>query len=131
MKDKVTKKAVEREIRKFARKVSAEDVLSTVKQERTFRRLFSCVEVLSRYGDDVKLVFSMLKDYMKGRYTVIPWRSITVLVGVLAYVLSPVDLIPDFIPVVGWSDDCLALAGVLAFVRRDLEDYRAWKAQQA
>lgn len=27
----------------------------------------------------------------------------------LLYVLSPIDMIPDFIPVVGWADDLLAL----------------------
>lgn len=27
----------------------------------------------------------------------------------LLYVLSPIDLIPDFIPVVGWADDLVAL----------------------
>ena len=50
------------------------------------------------------------------------------LVGSLAYVLAPIDLIPDFIPVIGWSDDCLALAGALAFAKMDLEEYKAWKA---
>jgi len=34
-----------------------------------------------------------------------------ILVSILAgaYVLSPVDFIPDFIPVLGWSDDLLAV----------------------
>ena len=127
---KVTKKQAENEVMKYAGKVSGDDVASTVKQEGAFKKLFSCVEKLSEYKDEVALVFSMLKDYVSGKYTKVPWRTIAVLVGSLAYVLAPIDLIPDFIPVIGWSDDCLALAGALAFAKMDLEEYKAWKAKQ-
>ena len=108
--------------------LQVDDVASTVKQEGAFKKLFSCVEKLSEYKDEVALVFSMLKDYVSGKYTKVPWRTIAVLVGSLAYVLAPIDLIPDFIPVIGWSDDCLALAGALAFAKMDLDEYKAWKA---
>lgn len=127
---KVTKKQAENEVMKYAGKVSGDDVASTVKQEGAFKKLFSCVEKLSEYKDEVALVFSMLKDYVSGKYTKVPWRTIAVLVGSLAYVLAPIDLIPDFIPVIGWSDDCLALAGALAFAKMDLEEYEAWKAER-
>lgn len=37
----------------------------------------------------------------------------------LAYLLSPVDLVPDFIPVIGWADDVVVVAWSLrAVVRR-------------
>jgi len=40
-------------------------------------------------------------------------RTKTVLVGVAVYLASPVDLIPDFIPLVGYLDDVLLVAVVL------------------
>ena len=125
---RVTRKQAADEVMKYAGKVSGDDVASTVGQEGTFRKLFSCVEKLSEYKDDVVLVFSMLKDYVSGRYTKVPWRTISVLVGSLVYVLTPLDLIPDFIPAIGWSDDCLAFAAALAFAKMDLDEYKAWKA---
>lgn len=39
-------------------------------------------------------------------------RIIIILLAVL-YIVSPIDLIPDFIPVIGWIDDLIA--GIVAF----------------
>ena len=36
------------------------------------------------------------------------------------YVISPVDLIPDVLPVIGWLDDVGVLGLALAFVTRDM-----------
>lgn len=40
------------------------------------------------------------------------------LVVLLAYLLSPIDLVPDFIPVIGYLDDAIVVALVLRFVTR-------------
>jgi uncharacterized membrane protein YkvA (DUF1232 family) len=50
-------------------------------------------------------------------------RSAKIALGaVLLYLASPIDLIPDFIPFVGWLDDALLVAvvldGILSFVDR-------------
>lgn len=45
-----------------------------------------------------------------------PWAA-KVLAGIaVAYALSPVDLIPDFIPLLGWLDDVLILPGLVALI---------------
>jgi uncharacterized membrane protein YkvA (DUF1232 family) len=47
-----------------------------------------------------------------------PWYAKVVCVAVLAYALSPIDLIPDFIPVLGYLDDLILVpAGVLLAVK--------------
>jgi uncharacterized membrane protein YkvA (DUF1232 family) len=40
----------------------------------------------------------------------VPWRSRIVSGALLAYLLSPIDLVPDFVPVAGHLDDALILA---------------------
>lgn len=47
-----------------------------------------------------------------------PWLAKAVAVGVVAYALSPFDLIPDFIPVIGLLDEVVLLPlGILLVVR--------------
>jgi uncharacterized membrane protein YkvA (DUF1232 family) len=40
-----------------------------------------------------------------------PWYVKAFLILIVAYVLSPIDLIPDFIPVIGYLDDVVLVAG--------------------
>ena len=45
----------------------------------------------------------------------VPWYAKVLAIGVVAYAFSPIDLIPDFIPVLGYLDDLVILPiGVLA-----------------
>ena len=52
----------------------------------------------------------------------IPRRRKLALVALLGYLASPIDLVPDFIPVVGQLDDVLAVVLVLRFVLRSADD---------
>ena len=65
---------------------------------------------LSKFMKDVKLYFKMLSDVFSRRYTRVPKGTVAAIVGTLLYVLSPVDVIPDVIPVVGYLDDTAVLA---------------------
>jgi uncharacterized membrane protein YkvA (DUF1232 family) len=55
----------------------------------------------------------------------LPRRWRWALVGLVAYLASPIDLIPDFIPVLGQLDDVVIAALVLRGARRALRDYAA------
>ena len=69
----------------------------------------------------------MLKDYKAKRYTEVPWRSIGLLsVGIL-YFLNPMDLMPDIIPILGLTDDAVALAAIFKSLQSDLKLYCEWR----
>ena len=56
--------------------------------------------------------------YRAGRDPRVPWYAKALAICVAAYALSPIDLIPDFIPVLGYLDDLIILPlGVLLVVR--------------
>lgn len=52
----------------------------------------------------------------------VPWPARLLAIAVAAYALSPIDLIPDFIPVLGWLDDLLIVPLGLWVVRRLVAD---------
>ena len=60
-----------------------------------------------------------------------PWSARLVIAGVVAYALSPIDLIPDFIPLLGYLDDLILLpAGIaLAISLIPAEVFAEYRAQ--
>ncbi|NMK46478.1 YkvA family protein [Achromobacter sp. Bel] len=51
--------------------------------------------------------------WFAGKHPRTPWYAKAVGVFVVAYALSPIDLIPDFIPILGYIDDVLLLPGLI------------------
>jgi uncharacterized membrane protein YkvA (DUF1232 family) len=51
--------------------------------------------------------------WFAGRHPRTPWHAKALGLFVVAYALSPIDLIPDFIPVLGYVDDVLLLPGLI------------------
>jgi uncharacterized membrane protein YkvA (DUF1232 family) len=56
--------------------------------------------------------------YLSARDPRVPWYAKAVALAVAAYALSPIDLIPDFIPVIGYLDDLIIVPlGIVLAVR--------------
>ena len=51
--------------------------------------------------------------WFAGKHPKTPWYAKALGLFVVAYALSPIDLIPDFIPVLGYVDDVLLLTGLI------------------
>ncbi len=81
----------------------------------------------TRLLDDFKLLTLLLKDYWRGEYRDISFRSILVFLAGIIYVLSPFDALPDFIPFIGQIDDTVILIFCIFFLEKDLHKYREWK----
>lgn len=56
--------------------------------------------------------------YLAARDPRVPWYAKVVALAVAAYALSPIDLIPDFIPVIGYLDDLIIVPLGIALVVR-------------
>jgi uncharacterized membrane protein YkvA (DUF1232 family) len=82
---------------------------------------------LGKYWDDIKLMIGLIGDYYSGKYRDIPWKVLTSIVGAVAYFISPVDAIPDIIPILGYTDDAFILKLALDFAKEDLDKYKSWK----
>jgi len=47
--------------------------------------------------------------------------------GGLLYFILPADLIPDFIPVIGYLDDLAVLTTIMNSLQKEICDYHIWK----
>jgi uncharacterized membrane protein YkvA (DUF1232 family) len=47
--------------------------------------------------------------YLAARHPLTPWYAKLLVAGIVAYAFSPIDLIPDFVPVLGYVDDLILI----------------------
>ena len=47
--------------------------------------------------------------YLAARHPQTPWYAKLIVAGLVAYALSPIDLIPDFVPILGFVDDLVLI----------------------
>ena len=67
------------------------------------------------------------RAYYRGDYRNIRIANLVVIIGAIMYVLDPWDLIPDWIPGLGFMDDATILAFAVQKTRQTLDDFKAWE----
>jgi uncharacterized membrane protein YkvA (DUF1232 family) len=80
--------------------------------------------------DNGLLMIDFVRDYSSGRYREIPYWAVSAAALSLIYVLSPVDLVPDFIVGAGFLDDAAVVAFSLRLIEAELAKYKEWKDRQ-
>ncbi|BBP75410.1 DUF1232 domain-containing protein [Pseudomonas gingeri NCPPB 3146 = LMG 5327] len=85
---------------------------------------------LGKLKEDLKLLQVLCLAYWRGEYREISYKSMIIVVAGLMYFLSPIDAIPDFIPVFGMLDDIAVLAWVMNTLDQELNAFRAWRERQ-
>ncbi len=75
----------------------------------------TCREKIRQHA--VNLKTETIALYLAARHPATPWYARLLAAVVAAYALSPIDLIPDFIPVLGYLDDLVIVPLGLACVR--------------
>lgn len=73
-------------------------------------------------------IFSRLASaYASGKYRNISWKSVLIVLAAIIYFLNPIDLIPDLVPVLGFTDDFSVLLWVYSTVGAEVDKFLAWE----
>ncbi|MCU0471699.1 MAG: YkvA family protein [Arcicella sp.] len=78
-------------------------------------------------AEKITMIGRMLKAYASGEYKIIPWSSIVKIIAVLIYFISPIDVIPDFLPIIGLTDDLALITWLFTSLSDDLANFEAWE----
>lgn len=129
MENKFTDEMLESQISKNTKE--AEELLKDEdRMERFLERLerkLEKVPVVGKQLSNIPMLVSLVRSYIRKDYRDVPLGSIIAIVSALIYFLSPIDLLPDSIPVLGYVDDGAVFAFVWKMVADDIEEYRKWQ----
>ena len=75
-------------------------------------------------------IVRMMRAWFSGTYRVMPWRSLGVLILVGLYAINPIDLIPDYLPIIGVIDDAAIFTFLYRSLKRDAELFMQWESSR-
>ncbi|MBE6762813.1 MAG: DUF1232 domain-containing protein [Ruminococcaceae bacterium] len=97
------------------------------------RRIFERLHNIPRFDVFSKNICDfcdLITDYLDGTYTKLPLSTIVAAVAGLLYLVLPIDVLADFVPVLGWLDDAAVLAFVIHTEQNEVQEYLEWKSGQ-
>lgn len=79
--------------------------------------------------EKLKLVIRMIRAHVTGQYDAFSTKSISFMVFAILYFVIPTDLIPDLVPILGFTDDLTVLYFVTESISEDIEAFEAWEIE--
>jgi uncharacterized membrane protein YkvA (DUF1232 family) len=78
---------------------------------------------------DLELLIRLVRAWASGKYKDVSLTSIVVVIAAVVYFVNPFDAIPDFLPLLGYSDDLSVVGFAILRVRRELDKFRDWEQE--
>ena len=79
---------------------------------------------LKEIKDKVYLIIEYLKDVSSGKYQDYSATSLLMLVAGMIYLLTPFDVVPDILPMMGFADDAAVIAWLFKEMNEELDKYQ-------
>ena len=76
---------------------------------------------------DAPKMISLVKAYISKEYTVVSPKVVVSLIAAFIYLVKGMDLIPDFIPLIGRVDDIAVLGAALKICEPELRAFEEWR----
>jgi curved DNA-binding protein CbpA len=98
----------------------------SINDEVFWKKMDRAYPALKKALENVRELYALFKDSVKGNYKLHP-ANVALIGGGLLYFILPADLIPDFIPIVGYLDDLAVLTTIMNSLKGEINGYRLWK----
>jgi uncharacterized membrane protein YkvA (DUF1232 family) len=82
---------------------------------------------LKKVWNDLGTLFRLIRAWVSGDYRDVPWQTIVSAIAAVLYFVNPFDLIPDFLPVIGYIDDAAIIGFVITSISSDVANFRDWE----
>lgn len=85
---------------------------------------------LKKLWDQLTALFRLTSAWVRGEYTDVSLKTILWVTAAIIYFVNPFDVMPDFIPGVGYVDDIVVIVFVINTIRRALDKFLEWERSQ-
>lgn len=126
---KIKKKVDEEYVNSEISKIKDGDLDMVMDNSHEISEKITNASPLKKYTELGKIMIGMVQDFKNGHYRTVPKFTIAAIVFALLYIFNPLDIIPDFIPGVGYIDDLAVFTFGLKFIQTDLHHYLDWKIE--
>jgi uncharacterized membrane protein YkvA (DUF1232 family) len=75
----------------------------------------------------LKASIRMVRSSVRREYREVPWQSLVLIMTGVIYFVTPTDALPDFIPLLGFTDDVAILTAILSSISGDLDRFLEWE----
>lgn len=97
-----------------------------INDEAIRNKINKAYPALKKVLQNVRELYALFKDSVSGKYRLHP-ANVAMIGGGLLYFILPADLIPDFIPLVGYLDDLAVLTTIMNSLKGEINAYHNWK----
>lgn len=84
-------------------------------------------EGVKEVKDQLQLMMRFVKAYATGEYRDVAGKSMVTIVGVLIYFVSPLDLVPDVLPILGIADDVALIVWMFNVLEKEIARFSDWE----
>jgi uncharacterized membrane protein YkvA (DUF1232 family) len=77
--------------------------------------------------EKITIMGTLIKAYAIGDYRQIELSSLVKIIAAFVYFISPIDIIPDFLPLIGLSDDVALLVFIFKSIDEELLKFNQWQ----
>ena len=100
-----------------------------INDEAIKNKINKAYPALKKVLENVRQLYPLFKDAVKGKYKLHP-SNVAMIGGALLYFILPADLVPDFIPLIGYIDDLTILTTIMNSLGGEIKEYRQWKQNE-